>query len=197
MDSYNIPISDLRQYLFCPRIPYFTLLKGLNVQGNFWLRQGLSFHDRSAMLTKRRNLSHYGVKSGGFRFVADIKLYDEELGLHGICDGAIYTDFGDIHPLEFKLTENQSPVLGAKVQLTAYAILLEKKENRPISRGFILMGNRGKTYEVQFSNALRSEVMRVATAIRTSMELATLPSTAATNAQCCQCEYSNFCADRE
>ena len=37
------------------------------------------------MLTKRRNLVHYGLPVGGFRFVADIKLYDEALGLHGIA----------------------------------------------------------------------------------------------------------------
>lgn len=195
MALFNVPVSDLRQYLFCPRIPYFMLMKGLSVTGGAWLKQGLSFHDKAAMLTKRRNLTHYGLPAEGFRFVADIKLYDEELGLHGICDGAVFTDDGAVFPLEFKLTEG-APAAGAKLQLAAYAMLLEKRENVKISRGFVLMGKRGNTYEVPIDEKMRREVIRVADAIRASLETALLPNTSATEPQCCQCEYANFCADR-
>lgn len=196
MGLFNIPVSNLRQHLFCPRIPYFALMKGLNVKGGIWINQGLTFHDRTAMLTRRRNLSHYGLTSSDFRFVANIKLYDEELGLHGICDGALYTKEGDVYPLEFKASEGRAPTLAAKIQLTAYAMLLEKKEHIAITRGFILMGKRGKTYEIKFDEAKRLDVLRVADSIRQTLNLALIPTTAATSAQCCQCEYSNFCADR-
>lgn len=195
MESFNLPVSDLRQYVFCPRIPYFMLMKGLSVKGGAWLKQGISFHDKAAMLSKRRNLAHYGLPAEGFRFVADIGLYDEELGLHGVCDGAVYTDGGAVFPLEFKLTEG-APSAGAKLQLAAYAMMLEHKEKAEISRGFVLMGKRGRTYEVLFDETIRREVIRVAAAIRASLEMALLPSTSATEPQCCQCEYANFCADR-
>ena len=196
MELFNIPVSYLRQFLFCPRIPYFVLMKGLNVKKTPWVKQGLTFHDKSAMLTKRRNLTHYGLSSSDFRFLSNINLNDEELGLHGICDGAIYTKTNEIFPLEFKITEGRPPALGAKLQLTAYAMLLERKENTTISRGFILMGKRGITFEIQFDEEMRLRVLRVAESIRITLDMALIPVTAATSAQCCQCEYSNFCADR-
>lgn len=118
MELFNIPVSLLRQYLFCQRIPYFMLVKELSVRGGPWLKQGLSFHEKAAMLTKRRNLVHYGLPAAEFRFAADIKLYDEALGLHGICDGAVFAENGAVFPLEFKMTETP-PAVGAKVQLAA------------------------------------------------------------------------------
>ena len=75
-------------------------------------------------------------------------------------------------------------------------MLLEKKEHIAVTRGFILMGKRGKTYEIKFDEAKRLDVLRVADSIRKTLELALIPTTSATSAQCCQCEYSNFCADR-
>ena len=75
-------------------------------------------------------------------------------------------------------------------------MLLEKREGVKISRGFVLMGKRGKTYEVPVDEKMRQEVVRVSTVIRESLERALLPDTAATTPQCCQCEYANFCADR-
>lgn len=196
MESFSIPVSNLRQYLFCPRIPYLALMKGLKVKGGLWVHQGLSFHERTEMLTKRRNLSHYSLSASSFRFVANISLYDKELGLHGVCDGALYTKEGRVYPLEFKMAEGQAPTLATEIQLTAYAMLLEKKENIVIACGFILMGKRGKTYEIQFNQTKRLEVLRVVDSIRKSLNLAVMPTTPATSAQCCQCEYLNFCADR-
>ena len=195
MELFNLPVSLLRQYHFCSRIPYFMLVKELSVKGGPWLKQGLSFHEKTAMLTKCRNLAHYGLPVGDFRFVADIKLYDEALGLHGICDGAVFAENGAVFPLEFKMTETP-PAIGAKVQLAAYAMLLEKREETQVSRGFVLMGKRGKTYEVLVDAKMRQEVIRVSVAIRKSLERALLPDTSATAPQCCQCEYANFCADR-
>lgn len=196
MESFNLPVSMLRQYFFCPRIPYFQLLIQLQAKGGPWLSQGLSFHQKAEMLTKRRNLAHYKLDNEDFRFVPDIHLFSHDLGLHGICDGAIYTKSGEIYPLEFKLSEMSVPSIGAKTQLVAYAMLLEQKENKSISRSFLLTGKKGKTFEIRCDATARTHVLQSAEKIRRSCEQALMPITSATQAQCCQCEYTNFCADR-
>lgn len=195
MELFNVPISMIRQYVFCPRIPYFLLLLELKAPGGSWIKQGLSFHDRSAMLSKRRKLCHYGLSKTDWRFVSDISLFDADMGMHGICDGVIYTK-DELCPLEFKLSSMKTPAEGAVLQLTAYAMLLEKKESQPVKRGFILVGNAGKTFEIEFIEQRRAKVMKICQEIRGSCEKALFPNSSATNAQCCQCEYLNFCADR-
>ena len=116
------------------------------------------------------------------------------MGLHGICDGAIFTE-NEVIPLEFKLSE-VSPPMGARLQLAAYAMLLEYHEKIKISRGFVLYGQKGHTLEVIVDIKLRAEVLTVANLIRKACKKAIVPHTAATESQCAQCEYQNFCADR-
>lgn len=194
MESFSVPVSLLRQYCFCPRIPYFQLMIGLQPSGPMWLKQGLDHHAREEMLLKRRKLDQFGVSSRNFRFLQDVGLFDAALGLHGICDGVILTD-DEVVPLEFKLSES-TPPLGARLQLTAYAMLLESQEERPVRRGFILYGRKGRSLEVAADEKLRTAVMTTADQIRRACGRAVLPHSAATESQCAQCEYQNFCADR-
>ena len=108
----------------------------------------------------------------------------------------IRTAEGNIYPLEFKVNENASRTPGAAIQLAAYAMLLESREGRSITRGFIIAGDRGKTFAVDIDLALRENVLKTADAIRKACESALLPASAATDKKCCQCEYANHCADR-
>lgn len=194
MERFSLPISMLRQHCFCPRIPFFQLMLGMQPTGPLWLHQGTDHHTREEMLTKRRKLSRFGISQQNFRFLENVKLFDADLGLHGICDGVIITDT-EVIPLEFKLSETLPP-LGARLQLASYAMLLERKEKRPVLRGFVLYGRRGRTLEVAIDSAIRETVLTVADTIREECKKAIAPHTAASEAQCAQCEYQNFCADR-
>ena len=93
MEQFNLPVSMLRQHCFCPRIPFFQLMRGIQPVGPMWLQQGVNHQVREEMLAKRRKLSRFGISPQSFRFLEDIKLYNDSLGLHGICDGAIFTSF--------------------------------------------------------------------------------------------------------
>ena len=169
MEQFNLPVSMLRQHCFCPRIPFFQLMRGIQPVGPMWLQQGLNHHVREEMLAKRRKLSRFGISPQSFRFFEDIKLYNDSLGLHGICDGAIFTE-NEVIPLEFKLPE-VSPPMGARLQLAAYAMLLEYQEKIKISRGFVLYGQKGHTLKVIVDIKLRAEVLTVANLIREALSL--------------------------
>lgn len=59
----------LRQHCFCPRIPFFQLMRGIQPVGPMWLQQGLNHHVREEMLAKRRKLSRFGISPQSFRFL--------------------------------------------------------------------------------------------------------------------------------
>ena len=84
----SIPVSLLRQFCFCPRIPYFSLVRGISPSNPGWVEDGIIFHDKTKYLIKRRKFERYGIMEPKFKF--SVYLKSSNLGLHGICDAIIY-----------------------------------------------------------------------------------------------------------
>lgn len=195
MKQYDIPISMLRQYCFCPRIVYFYLVRQLTPSEKLWMKQGIDEHNRQSMLNKRRNLSRYHICSDNWRIKNNIELYNKNLSIHGICDCIIETS-DEIIVVEFKSNANLICSTGVKVQLCAYVMCCEEKYNISINRGFILYGRKGQTYEILIDEKLRAKTIEVVDNIRKIIDTETLPDSTAEARKCCQCEFFNFCADR-
>ena len=193
LSSYSVPISMLRQYCFCPRIPFFNEIRGLNPADRPWMKQGLTYHQKQAMLNKRRKLQRYGVSEG--KLEHNVRLKGCALPMHGIAD-AILVNGNEVCPIEFKLEAVQIR-RGQIMQLMAYGILAEEYYGIPFRRGFILYGHRGKTAEVVATNARRKEVENIVEALLAIFGTQLMPESSASASQCGQCEYLNFCADRE
>lgn len=193
MKLYSFPVSLIRQYCFCPRIPWYYEYMSLRPATPLWVKQGESHHVKQTMLNRRRNLSRYGLENG--RLIHDVHLSDAELGIHGVCDAIIETQDED-YPLEFKLY-GQEPTRGQIFQLVAYGILCHRQRARAVTKSFMLYGSKGKTYEVRITPKLIGEVLETVSAMREMIESGYLPASPATAAQCGQCEYLNFCNDRD
>lgn len=194
MDEFNIPISMIRQFVFCRRIPFYYLARGLKPAEQPWVKQGCDFHKKTEMLQKRRNLSRFGLNEE-FKLFSEKSLYSEDLGIHGICDGYLVTQ-NEVIPLEFKLQDNMSFGKGAELQLCAYGMILQESLGRNIKKGFVLYGEKGKTFKVDFSQEKINEVITIVSHIKNDRNKGLIPSSTATAKQCSQCEFSNFCADR-
>lgn len=193
--QYSIPISMLRQYCFCPRIPYFYLVRQIVPAEKVWMRQGIDEHTRQSMLNKRRNLSRYGIDSENWTILHNVELFSETKSLHGICDAIIKAPLENIL-LEFKNTENLFNNTGSKIQLCAYALCYEEMFQTNVNRGFILYGKKGKCYEIAFDNELREKTEKTRDAIIKTIIKGTLPDSSAESNKCSQCEFFNFCSDR-
>ena len=190
----TFPISLLRQYCFCPRIPYFQEVMQLQLAEKPWLKQGVDHHQRQAMLSRRRNLSRFGI-DGDANLQSDVYIRSQKLGCHGIADMMLETE-SSIYLIEFKISELK-PVKGHILQVAAYAIAAEEQFQKPVAGVYILYGDRGKTFEVQLSTQLRRQVEKTVSSISSLLNGASMPDSPASVEQCGQCEYLNFCADRD
>lgn len=192
--SDSVAVSMIRQYCFCPRVVYFTWILGHKPAMPKWVAQGERYHLRTEMLNKRRNLSRYKLNSADASLRHDIHLSCDALSLHGICDAVIETD-EKVYPLEFKL-DLERVYRGQIMQVVAYGMLLEHHYNKQCDMGFILHGEKGKTYQVHIDNAMRNDVKKIIIAINMMGETALLPHSSASAKQCIQCEFLNLCNDR-
>ena len=190
--SYNsVPVNLIRQWCYCPRVVYYLELMEVAVRRPTWVKQGEDFHRREEKLWQRRNLSRFKLASGKTHH--NLAMQDTGLGLHGIVDMAIETDEA-VYAVEFKLSAS-SKKRGDVLQLSAYAMLLERHFSKPSTVGFL--AGRGKVlHEVRIDREKRQGVLAIADDIRQMLDRGIKPDSSATVAQCCICEYVNFCNDR-
>lgn len=190
----SMPVSMLRQYHFCPRIPFFTMLKSIDPPRGIWVEQGINKHKKLEDLLQRRNLIRIGI-SEPFTMYREMHLNSQSIGLHGICDIVITTEAGELFPIEIKSGNNQ-PKSGDLCQLCAYGILLEQHFHKQVDHGIILLQNGSKYISIKLTNALRQEVFITLDSIRSTLSSGLIPPSSASDSQCSQCEFLNFCGDR-
>lgn len=190
--SYSLPINLIRQYCFCPRIPYFQELLKLNTSKPEWVKQGEELHVRQEKLFKHRTLKRFNLVQAEQKFNVFVSASD--LQLHGMIDSLLFGD-EEIYPIEFKLS-GYKPTKGQILQLTAYAMVAEHQYKLTCKKGFILFENKGTTHSIDFKPDDKERVVMIRDTILENLEKSYFPDSPATPAQCTQCEYLNHCNDR-
>jgi CRISPR-associated exonuclease Cas4 len=191
MEQYSLPVSMIRQHLFCPRIPFFYEVIGLRPISPTWTTQGAKYHLKQILLTKGRTLKRFELDQGLFHF--ETILQSNNLGIHGKCDAIIET-FETVVPVEFKMTDNYHK--GHALQLCAYSFAAEEKFKKKSKIGFILYGEKARPHIVEFNAILIDECYKVIEEINRNLEKGILPHSCASELQCGQCEFLNYCNDR-
>ncbi len=190
----SIPVNLLRQFLFCPRIPYYQFLMGFTGKETLWMRQGNSFQERIEKLLKRRTLARFGLENAEICY--SVHLHCDTLKIHGIADCLLIAE-SEVVPLEFKLGHPQVR-RSHKIQLFAYGSMAAKKLNKEFKRGFLLYGQEAKNL-LQIENSAEnfSDLRETVEKLHTSLALMLKPDSSASSSQCGQCEYLTHCNDRE
>lgn len=191
-EKFTIPISYLRQHIFCPRIPYFQLVYANQVAEPGWVRQGTRFHEKQAAVFRRRTLKRFGLEEGTMRHAVSAR--EPRLGIHGKLDALIELP-EEIIPLEFKLSGSK-PAPNQINQLVAYGVALGRQYRKPCRRGFLVFGKKGRSFEVVFDRKMFQKMLLTIHAIRRNVYAGQLPHSNAGPAKCGQCEYINYCNDR-
>lgn len=191
--SFSLPIHLLRQHLFCPRIPWFQELLNYKPPQPQWVRQGLDFHQRQASVFRHRTLQRFGLQQASKRF--QVAVQSAHWKMHGIVDCVLESESA-VYAVEIKLA-GRKPGSGHILQVAAYGLLLSETLAKPCPRGFVVIEEKGKTWPVELTEARIAEVISIREAISSNLERARMPDSGATNAQCSQCEYLNYCNDRE
>ncbi|MCB1159515.1 MAG: CRISPR-associated protein Cas4, partial [Leptospiraceae bacterium] len=145
-ESY-FPISQIRQYFFCPRINWFSSTIG-TASEKIWMEQGRSYHTEREVLLRKRILRKFSDKDFSFHY--DKKVISHSLGVYGVCDGYMETD-QEVVPLEFKLSSN-SVNKGGYYQLLAYGIALSEMLGKSLHSGYFITGKSAKIAEKRFSD---------------------------------------------
>ena len=190
MSLLDLTVTDIRQHVYCPRIPYYRYVLPLERPITAKMDLGKEEHESTSVKEARRTLKAYGIKKGERRFGVD--LYSEALRLRGKIDMVILTPC-EVIPVEYKMAAAIG--LHHKYQLAAYALLAERTFGGTVSRAFVYLTPEKRAIEVPITAAMRGHVKRLLVELRDATENERLPRPTPHRGRCADCEYRRFCGD--
>ncbi len=213
MDPQSIwlTIADLKQQLYCPRVPFYRYVLPVPRRSTFKMQYGSRQHEAIEQLEKRRTLRRYDLdggtryfgeylKSGSLRLTGKL---DMLIALHseGRCPSDSEPSLGaeavqELIPVEFKFTFGRARA-NHKYQLAGYVLLLEDLYRTTLSRGLVYLVPQEKIVEFPMTPGVKDYTRKLLTRIRHAVAYQRFPPPVRSPRRCRDCEYLRYCADVE
>ena len=145
--------------------------------------------------TTRGSRAHRRVDSGqhnverGRRVLRGIPLWSESLGLSGRAD-VVEMDGDVVRPVEYKSGVRHG--VAADLQLCAQGLCLEEMLGIAVPSGSVWYGGPRRRVEVEFTDALRDQVLVAIDSIRRQLLKGELPA-AVNDDRCNECQLLHHC----
>lgn len=161
----SIPISALEHYAFCHRQAALIHTE--------------AYFDASVD-TVRGDLAHAAVDRGGLvsdrgrRTVRSLPVWNDMLGLHGICDVVQFDANGTPLPVEHK-SGRYLPGGPADLQVAAQALCLQEMFGVEVPVGVVFTGRDRRRHDVAVDSTLAAQVAEATFALRRLLDDGALP----------------------
>jgi len=191
--SFPLTVTDIRQYLYCPRVIYYTYCMPVKrpTTVTHKMAEGQKQHEETAEREKRRSLRAYGLEEGERLF--QVRLYSKRLGLSGRLDMVIITG-REVIPVEHKFTSHHV-ARHHLYQLAAYAMLVEDRWKRPVRRGFVYLIPSKQAEEIIITSNRRTRARQALHEIRRMIATESMPPPTRYRGRCTDCEFRRYCGD--
>ncbi|WP_425059229.1 CRISPR-associated exonuclease Cas4 [Sporomusa carbonis] len=187
----NLKVTDIKQYIYCPRIIYFLYICPVSKKTTYKMESGKVEHMVLDKLEERRTLKRYRLAEG--ERVFHTYLESERIGLQGKLDMHIVVD-KQYYPVEYKFTE-RSASLNHKYQLVSYAMLLEDYYRCTVRNGLLYLVPKNEIIPVEITPNAREFVYEIIDKIRQIIRSERVPERQRKVNKCRDCEYRRFCGD--
>lgn len=190
-------VTDLKQWSYCPRVLYYRYCLPEIRPVTDLIAAGIRSHGDEAGREERRSLRTYGLTAGERAF--DVGLRSAALGLRGRLDLAIAVPNRAAPGAEAMVVEYKDSEKPAgphfKLQVAAYALLLEEAWGLPVRRGYIYSIPLREAEVLSITPALRQKVRQAVEAMRTAIIGERMPAAPSSRRPCISCEFRRFCND--
>ncbi len=187
----TINVTDIKQYIYCPRIIFYTYCQPVKKKNTFKMNFGKEQHDIVDQLEKRRTLKRYDLDHGEKLFKH--RVFSKKYALSGKLDMLVKKE-RELIPIEMKYTLSR-PGLNHKYQLAAYMIILEDVYQMPVRKGIIHIIPKKDSYSYKNTDSLREKVKEIIFNIRQMISDERYPKKVLGWKKCKDCEYQNYCGD--
>lgn len=186
-------VTDLKQWVYCPRILYYyTCLPDVRPV-TYKMEAGVQAGKEEETREARRSLRVYKLNAGRREF--DVPVASSRLGLRGKIDMVIWLDDADEQfiPVDYKHSTRSG--LHFKLQLAAYALLLEETSGGVARRGFLYSIPLRKAEVVVLDKRLRQKLYAALEGMHRILMSESMPEPTPQRSKCLACEFRRFCND--
>jgi CRISPR-associated exonuclease Cas4 len=189
-NPFLFTITDLKQYIFCPRILYYhTCLPDVRPV-TYKMEAGIQVHEMEHKRSVRRSMKITEIERGDRMF--DVALQSQTLGLSGQIDEIIH--IGDRYiPVDYKLARKAG--YHFKVQVAAYAMLVESTFQTRVEQAILYLTLSKLSVDVRITDGLRREVYKAIETMRDIAAREAIPPPTEYRQRCIDCEFRRFCND--
>jgi CRISPR-associated exonuclease Cas4 len=190
-----ITVTDVKQYLYCPRIIYFDHVLHVPKPPDVKLDTGKEKHEEITGKEKRRKGGiFYDPELDQAEKLFKVSLESSTLGLRGVLDYLIKTD-RELIPVDYKFgcSHNGAVHLNHKYQLAAYALLVEESFNTTVRRGYVHYSKDRLNARIDMSDEVRRRTLKMTSEVRRIIDDEIEPSSTKNMGRCRDCEYRRYC----
>lgn len=181
----KVDVSDIVQFLYCPRKVYFIKVAGIRILKPK-MEEGRRVQEEVA--GKMRKLA----ERFNAKLLSNVYLESEKFSLAGVLDFVLLSNDEAI-PVDVKFSRFSSISYAWKMQVTAYAILIEENLGKAVKKAYIfLVGEKERLMEVLIASEDKKALERIVEKVRELIETEEYPK-AAKSKRCGYCEVAKFC----
>ncbi|MEM2107439.1 MAG: CRISPR-associated protein Cas4 [Candidatus Bathyarchaeia archaeon] len=191
-DDECLTVVDLKHYSYCPRIIYFTHVLHLQEKETEAMSYGRETQDESSLAPLIKLLKAEKV-------TRDLPLQSRTIPLKGKLDYLIHTKLGEHIPVELKWAE---PTLRGKakpdhkVQLIAYALMIDENIGTTVKRGAIYYRKTNKIILTPITCEDKNRIKEMTRTIVKIIMEENYPKLRPNKKQCVNCGFFKFCKPR-
>lgn len=191
--SVIITISDVIEYLFCPRFIYFIYCLGIpqHEEKRFKVLRGRDVHE----IRRITNTSYMRKKLGCISKERNVFVASKVNHIKGIVDEVLFLEDGTAAPLEYKFAEYKDKIyMTHKYQLYLQALMISENYDVEINKAYICYtrsNNMVKSIKIEPEDV--DEAIKVAKKTIDIIEKGVYPKATKYKSKCIDCCYRNIC----
>jgi CRISPR-associated exonuclease Cas4 len=188
-----IRISDVLEYLFCPRFIYYMYCLDIpqHEEKRFKVIKGREVHETR----KLTNRDYVRKKLNCIRKESDVFIASKKHHIKGIVDEVLFLDDGTAAPLEYKFAEYKDQIFKTyKFQLVLQSLLIRENYNIEVNRAYLCFTRSNSLVkEMEITNSDFKKAEKIIEEIVDIVQKGLYPKTSTSSRKCVDCCYRNIC----
>lgn len=189
-----ITVSDVLEYLFCPRFIYFMHCLDIpqHEESRFKVIKGREVHEEKRIT----NPEYLRRKLGVVKKELNVFMASKSSHVKGIVDEVLFLEDGTAAPFEYKYAEFKDNIFRTyKYQLVIHGIMIKENYNKDVKKGFICFTRSNHHIEeVSFSEKDFKKGIEIINAILEIIDKGFYPNKSRYKNKCIDCCYNNICS---
>jgi len=193
MNETYITVSDVMEYLFCPRFIYFMYCLDIKQHEDkrYKVLKGRKVHE----VREKINKDYIRKKLNCTRKESSVYMASKKHHVKGIVDEVLFMDDGTASPFDYKYAEDKGKLFKTyKYQSVIYGLLIKENYNVDVKKGFICYTRSNNSVrEITFSEKDFTEAVKTINEILDIIQKGVYPKKTKSLMRCVDCTYRNIC----